>query len=167
MREKGRPFIEGGGEGLPSEETVCQERWAIHQKGEHLSRGGGGVRRGRRTFVRREGPFIEVEECSSKEGASIWGGERSSRECSLGENVRQERGCSSRENVCQERSSSPREENIRCERGQSSREGGGHSLREENIHKPRGPFVERGNARQEKGPFVEAGDRSSREGTIR
>ena len=48
-------------------------------------------------------------------------------------------------------------------RGQSSREareelfieeGGHHSLGEENIHKERGPCIERGNAHQEKGPFV-------------
>ena len=108
MREKGRPFTEGGGEGLPLEEAIHQERWAVHQKGEHLSRGGGvgfvegeeqllrereTVHRGRRRmFVKRGGR------------ASVGGGEGSSGECLLGEKVCQERGCSSREeNVRQER----------------------------------------------------------------
>ena len=70
MREKGRPFIRGGG-GRPSigRDRLSRKVGYSSERRTFVKRGG--VRRGRRTFVRREGPFIEVEECSSKEGASV------------------------------------------------------------------------------------------------
>ena len=157
MREGGkafhrkRPFVKKDGLFI-RKENICQE---------------GGVRRGRRTFIRREGPFIEVEECSSKEGASVWGGERSSRECSFVKKgaVRRGRMFAKRGAVRRGRrtfvargaSHRGRGEAIRCER-RTFINRGGHSSREGMLAKRRGHLSRQATVRQGRGPFVKEGD---------